>query len=134
MDKSKHLIPPIAVSGGFSSGLGGGLAGTHEGTHEFPVDLPSDRLHIQTYPGAILPGCRKRKPGLPRQPSGHQRRISSHPMRIRLVLTLALALCVFLRFYRLDGYGLWSDEFVTLLIVSSQTFEEVVRTCFEVPQ
>jgi hypothetical protein len=47
---------------------------------------------------------------------------------------VTLALCVFLRFYHLDGYGLWSDEFVTLLIVSSRSFKELIQTCFEVPQ
>ena len=55
-------------------------------------------------------------------------------MRIRLLLIVTLALCAFLRFYHLDGYGLWSDEFVTLLIVSSESFKEVTQTCFEVPQ
>ena len=55
-------------------------------------------------------------------------------MRIRLLLMVTLALCVFLRFYHLDGYGLWSDEFVTLLIVSSRSFKELIQTCFEVPQ
>ena len=55
-------------------------------------------------------------------------------MRIRLLLMVTLALCAFLRFYHLDGYGLWSDEFVTLLIVSSKSFKEVIQTCFEVPQ
>ncbi len=55
-------------------------------------------------------------------------------MRTRLLLLLTLALCAFLRFYHLDGYGLWSDEFVTLLIVSSSSFQELVQTCFDVPQ
>jgi len=55
-------------------------------------------------------------------------------MRTRLLLLLTLALCAFLRFYHLDGYGLWSDEFVTLLIVTSNSFKEVVQTCFDVPQ
>jgi uncharacterized membrane protein len=55
-------------------------------------------------------------------------------MRIRLLLIATLALCAFLRFYQLDGYGLWSDEFVTLLIVSSSSFKDLVQTCFEVPQ
>ena len=55
-------------------------------------------------------------------------------MRTRLLLLLTLALCAFLRFYHLDGYGLWSDEFVTLLIVSSSSFKELVQTCFDVPQ
>ena len=55
-------------------------------------------------------------------------------MRIRLLLMLTLALCAFLRFYQLDGYGLWSDEFVTLLIVSSSSFKDLVQTCFDVPQ
>ncbi len=47
---------------------------------------------------------------------------------------LTLALCAFLRFCQLDGYGLWSDEFVTLLIVSSNSFKDLVQTCFDVPQ
>jgi uncharacterized membrane protein len=55
-------------------------------------------------------------------------------MRIRLLLMLTLVLYAFLRFYHLDGYGLWSDEFVTLLIVSSRSFGDVIQTCFEVPQ
>src|SRR5512134_2875155 len=55
-------------------------------------------------------------------------------MKIRLLLVAALALCAFLRFYHLDGYGLWSDEFVTLLIVSSRAFKDLIQTCFEVPQ
>ena len=56
------------------------------------------------------------------------------PMRTRLLVILALALCAFLRFYHLDGYGLWSDEFVTLLIVSSNSFKDLIQTCFDVPQ
>lgn len=55
-------------------------------------------------------------------------------MRIRWLLVSTLALCAFLRFYHLDGYGLWSDEFVTLLIVSSKSLKELIQTCFEVPQ
>jgi len=55
-------------------------------------------------------------------------------MTCRLLLILTLALCAFLRFYQLDGYGLWSDEFVTLLIVSSRTFKDLIQTCFNVPQ
>ena len=55
-------------------------------------------------------------------------------MRIRFFLIPTLALCAFLRFYHLDGYGLWSDEFVTLLIVSSKSIKELIQTCFEVPQ
>ncbi|MCI0420061.1 MAG: glycosyltransferase family 39 protein [Acidobacteria bacterium] len=51
-----------------------------------------------------------------------------------LLLILALVLCAFLRFYQLDGYGLWSDEFVTLMIVSSKSYQELIQTCFEVPQ
>src|SRR4030095_14558316 len=52
----------------------------------------------------------------------------------RFFLLLMLVLCAFLRFYHLDGYGLWSDEFVTLLIVSSRSFKDLIQTCFEVPQ
>jgi hypothetical protein len=55
-------------------------------------------------------------------------------MRTRLLVMLALALCAFLRFHHLDGYGLWSDEFVTLLIVSSRSFKDLIQTCFDVPQ
>jgi hypothetical protein len=55
-------------------------------------------------------------------------------MRIRLLLMLTLVVCALLRFYHLDGYGLWSDEFVTLLIVSSRSFKDLIQTCFEVPQ
>jgi Dolichyl-phosphate-mannose-protein mannosyltransferase len=52
----------------------------------------------------------------------------------RLALILILWLGAFLRFYRLDGYGLWSDEFVTLMIVSKPSYAELVKTCFEIPQ
>ncbi|MGH9428468.1 MAG: glycosyltransferase family 39 protein, partial [Terriglobia bacterium] len=55
-------------------------------------------------------------------------------MKIRSLLILTLSLCGFLRLYHLDGYGLWSDEFVTLLIVSAKSFRELIQTCFEVPQ
>ncbi len=49
-------------------------------------------------------------------------------------LLLILLLACWVRFYHLDGYGLWSDEFVTLLIVSKTSWLEVVRTCFKIPQ
>ena len=52
----------------------------------------------------------------------------------RLVLILILTLGAFLRFYHLDGYGLWSDEFVTLMIVSKRAYAELIKTCFEIPQ
>ena len=52
--------------------------------------------------------------------------------RMSLVITLLLG--CFLRFYHLDGYGLWSDEFVTLMIVSKTSWLELIRTCFEIPQ
>jgi len=51
-----------------------------------------------------------------------------------VLLLLVLALGALLRFYHLDGYGLWSDEFVTLMIVSAKSWHELVRTCFEIPQ
>jgi|GEM_PF-2108295 4-amino-4-deoxy-L-arabinose transferase-like glycosyltransferase len=49
-------------------------------------------------------------------------------------LLLVLLLACWLRFYRLDGYGLWSDEFVTLMIVSKARWLELVQTCFKIPQ
>lgn len=52
----------------------------------------------------------------------------------RLVLALILLLGAFLRLFRLNGYGLWSDEFVTLMIVSKQSYDELIRTCFDIPQ
>jgi uncharacterized membrane protein len=52
----------------------------------------------------------------------------------RLVLILILTLAAFFRFYHLDGYGLWSDEFVTLMIVSKRSCAELIKTCFEIPQ
>ena len=67
-------------------------------------------------------------------PGKQQSAFSVLPMRTPILLFLALALTAFLRFYRLDGYGLWSDEFVTLAIVSSESFREVIRTCFAIPQ
>lgn len=39
-----------------------------------------------------------------------------------------------LRFYHLDGYGLWSDEFVTLMIVSTDSYADLIKLCFEIPQ
>src|SRR5262245_51210720 len=54
--------------------------------------------------------------------------------RSRLALVLVLTLGAFLRFYHLDGYGLWSDEFVTLMIVSKRSYTELIKTCFEIPQ
>ncbi len=55
-------------------------------------------------------------------------------MSTKVVLGVILVLCAFLRFYQLDGYGLWSDEFVTLMIVSASSYSELIKTCFEVPQ
>jgi 4-amino-4-deoxy-L-arabinose transferase-like glycosyltransferase len=49
-------------------------------------------------------------------------------------LLLVLLFGVFLRFYHLDGYGLWSDEFVTLMIVLKSSWLELIRTCFQIPQ
>ena len=45
-----------------------------------------------------------------------------------------LLLAGILRFYHLDGYGLWSDEFVTLMIVSTDSYTDLVKLCFEIPQ
>ncbi len=39
-----------------------------------------------------------------------------------------------LRFYHLNGYGLWSDEFVTLMIVSTDSYTDLIKLCFEIPQ
>ncbi len=55
-------------------------------------------------------------------------------MSPRLAAAFIFGLAAFLRFYHLDGYGLWSDEFVTLMIVSIKSYSELVKTCFEVPQ
>lgn len=55
-------------------------------------------------------------------------------MKPRLLLVLTLSLCGFLRLYHLDGYGLWSDEFVTLMIASARSFRDLIHTCFDVPQ
>jgi 4-amino-4-deoxy-L-arabinose transferase-like glycosyltransferase len=52
----------------------------------------------------------------------------------RLILPFILLLGAFLRFYHLDGYGLWSDEFVTLMIVSERSYVDLIKTCFEIPQ
>ncbi|PYV89822.1 MAG: hypothetical protein DMG05_12625 [Acidobacteria bacterium] len=56
--------------------------------------------------------------------------LSRHKISILLILILGGVL----RFYHLDGYGLWSDEFVTLMIVSKRSLTDLVRTCFQVPQ
>ena len=81
------------------------------------------------------PGKRKCRPSrVPGNPLPSDAALPAPLMKTRLPLILALALCAFLRFYHLDGYGLWSDEFVTLLIVSSKSFKDLIQTCFEVPQ
>src|SRR5215471_4995773 len=64
---------------------------------------------------------------------------STVPCPDRRVVGVVSLVCVLLlggvlRFYHLDGYGLWSDEFVTLLIVSKTSWLELIRTCFNVPQ
>jgi hypothetical protein len=51
-----------------------------------------------------------------------------------LPLLLILVLGAFLRFYQMDGFGLWSDEFVTLQLATQPTYPAVVRTCFAIPQ
>lgn len=55
-------------------------------------------------------------------------------MRLESGLALIFVLCAFLRFWHLDAYGLWSDEFVTLLLVSADSYRELIKACFEVPQ
>ena len=47
---------------------------------------------------------------------------------------LTLILAGFLRFYLLDLFGLSSDEFATLMIVSKHSFEDIIETCFVIPQ
>ena len=54
--------------------------------------------------------------------------------KTRLALVSILALGAFLRFHHLNGYGLWSDEFVTLMIVGKASYGELIKTCFDVPQ
>ncbi|MEW5977535.1 MAG: glycosyltransferase family 39 protein [Acidobacteriota bacterium] len=57
------------------------------------------------------------------------------PFRLELcILTVVLILAAFLRFYRADGYGLWSDEFVTLMLASKSSWLDLARTCFRIPQ
>ena len=50
------------------------------------------------------------------------------------LVLLVLALAAFLRFYHLNSYSLWSDEFVTLMIVSARSSRELIHACFEIPQ
>jgi 4-amino-4-deoxy-L-arabinose transferase-like glycosyltransferase len=52
----------------------------------------------------------------------------------KISVLVILALGGFLRLYHLDGYGLWSDEFVTEMIVSKDSLLDMVKTCFEIPQ
>jgi hypothetical protein len=56
------------------------------------------------------------------------------PLRSRIALGVIISIAAFLRLYHLDGYGLWSDEFVTLMTVSSRSYGELIKTCFEIPQ
>ena len=49
-----------------------------------------------------------------------------------LVLTLIVA--GFLRLYLLDFFGLSSDEFATSMIVSKHAFDNIIKTCFVIPQ
>jgi 4-amino-4-deoxy-L-arabinose transferase-like glycosyltransferase len=49
-----------------------------------------------------------------------------------LVLTLIVA--GLLRFYLLDFFGLSSDEFATSMIVSKSAFDNIIKTCFVIPQ
>jgi hypothetical protein len=51
-----------------------------------------------------------------------------------LFLLLILALGAFLRFYQMDGYGLWSDEFLTLHLAAQPSYSAVVKTSLAVPQ
>jgi len=62
------------------------------------------------------------------------RRGLSQVLALKSILAGILLLGCFLRFYHLDGYGLWSDEFVTLMIVSKSSCLELIRTCFKIPQ
>jgi uncharacterized membrane protein len=58
------------------------------------------------------------------------------PRRHTILLTLAMILLFggFLRFYRIDGYGLWSDEFVTLQLAQNASYTSLIRDCFVIPQ
>jgi 4-amino-4-deoxy-L-arabinose transferase-like glycosyltransferase len=58
------------------------------------------------------------------------RLLRKHPAP--LVLTLIVA--GFLRFYLLGFFGLSSDEFVTLMIVSKHSFDKIIETCFVISQ
>jgi 4-amino-4-deoxy-L-arabinose transferase-like glycosyltransferase len=58
------------------------------------------------------------------------RRLVEEKISVLAILTLG----GFLRLYHLDGYGLWSDEFVTEMIVSKNSLLDLVKTCFEIPQ
>jgi Dolichyl-phosphate-mannose-protein mannosyltransferase len=64
------------------------------------------------------------------------RSAQSQVSRIALWIGLGtiLLLAGSLRFYHLDGYGLWSDEFVTLMIVSTDSYIDLVKLCFKIPQ
>lgn len=65
-------------------------------------------------------------------PHSVQNSVSNIALWIGLGTVLLLAGS--LRFYHLDGYGLWSDEFVTLMIVSTDSYTDLVKLCFEIPQ
>ncbi len=54
--------------------------------------------------------------------------------RSHFLVALIIVLGGFLRFYHLNSYSLWSDEFVTLMIVSKSSYLDLIKTCFEVPQ
>jgi hypothetical protein len=51
-----------------------------------------------------------------------------------ILLAAIVLVGAFLRFYQIDGYGLWSDEFVTLQLADKASYGEVIRSCFEIPQ
>jgi hypothetical protein len=52
----------------------------------------------------------------------------------KILLTLIVFLGVFLRLYKIDGFGLWVDEFATLMIDSKSSLLQIIKTCFHIPQ
>ncbi len=47
---------------------------------------------------------------------------------------LTLVVAGFLRFYLVDRFGFSSDEFATLMIVSKESFDAIIETCFVISQ
>ena len=74
-------------------------------------------------------------PGQPhsqhRVPSGRWLHYSTATL---IGLGAVLSLAGGLRLYHLDGYGLWSDEFVTLMVVSTESYADLIKLCFKIPQ